>query len=75
MAVRDDCATGTWHGREPGQQAGLPEPDHVGEAGEQVGETGEDEGVQRCHRPGLGGAQVGLGLDAGGEAGDLVGQG
>ena len=40
-----------------------------------MGETGEDEGVQRCHRPGLGGAQVGLGLDAGGEAGDLVGQG
>ena len=55
--------------------AGLPEGDEVFEAGEQAGEGGEDEGVQRRDHARLGGAVFGCGVQVGGDTGDLDGQG
>jgi len=52
----------------------APELDHFCELVEQAGEGGEDDGVQRCDRPAAGGMVACVGVDAGGEAGDTVGQ-
>ena len=54
--------------------AGLPEGEEVFEPDQQAGEAGEDEGVQGRDRPGPGGVAVGLGAQAGADAGDVLGQ-
>ncbi|MCC6717815.1 MAG: hypothetical protein IT555_08025 [Acetobacteraceae bacterium] len=55
--------------------AGLPEGEDVFEAGEQAGEAGQDQDVQRRDHPGADGVVVGLSVHAGTDAGDLLGQG
>jgi len=62
-------------GSREGQSAGLPEGDHLLQAGEQAGEGGKYQGVQRRDQAGLGGAEVGFGTHGGGEAGGVLGQG
>ena len=57
------------------QLAGPPEGEHLFQAGEQARQGGEDEGVQRRNHPGAGGLVIGLGAQAGGDAGDVLGQG
>jgi len=61
-----------------GQLAGAPEVEQVAEAGQQAGEAGENEGVQRRDRPGplgeVGGLAVGFRAQGGQEAGGAWGQ-
>ena len=55
--------------------ARLPEGKELGEAVEQAGEGGQDEGVHGCDRPGLGGGAVGLRTQLRRDGGEVVGQG
>jgi hypothetical protein len=48
-----------------------PEVDQGFQAGEQAGQGGEDEGLQRRNHPGFGRAQVGFRTDSGRDGGDL----
>ena len=61
-----------------GQLAGAPEVEQVAEAGEQAGETGENEGVQGRDRSGplgeVGGVAVGFRAPGGQDAGAACGQ-
>lgn len=58
-----------------GELDGGPEGQDGFEAAEQAGEGGQNQGVHRRDQAGLGGQTVGLAAAAGGEAGDLLGQG
>ena len=80
---RGDCARGRdAHLRaaaiapaDGGELAGLPGFDQGDEAGEQAEQSGEEQGVQRRHRPGAGSVGGGLRLQLCGESGELLGQG
>ncbi len=73
--AKDRCGVLRWTrcagGVEWGELAGLPEFEEVAETGEQAGEGGEDECVQRGHDPGLGDVVAGLGFDFRQEVGDM----
>jgi hypothetical protein len=58
-----------------GEEALLPEENEVLQAGEQAGEHGQDQGVQRRDQPGTGGFLCGHRTHVGGHAGDKGGQG
>jgi len=62
------------HGGEGWELAGLPEFDEVPEAGQQAGESGEDEGVQQGHDAAPRGVAGGLGADLGDEVRDVRGR-
>ena len=78
--MRTDLANGSWWaglcpGRGGGKLAGLPEGEQVPEPVEQAGESGEDEGLQHRDRPAACGQAACVAVHAGGEAGNVLGQG